>query len=185
VLAALGEDAPQIAPGDLRSIAARCDFLGINYYFPETVADAPGQGGIATRVVHTPGAAQTAFGWPIEPAGMVELLTRVQRDYGPQAVYLTENGACFDDVPDASGRIQDAERQRFLADHFDAARQVLGAGVPLKGYFVWSLLDNFEWAEGYTRRFGLAYVDYASQRRRLKASGDWMRSFLHHERSAA
>ncbi|MFT7722378.1 MAG: GH1 family beta-glucosidase [Roseateles sp.] len=184
VLAALGDDAPRVEAGDLARIATPCDFLGVNYYFPETIADAPGGEGIATRVVPTPGAPLTAFGWPIVPEGMTELLTRVQRDYRPAAVYLTENGACFDDVPDADGFVQDDARQRFLAAHFAAALRAVRAGVPLKGYFVWSLLDNFEWAEGYTRRFGLTHVDYATQRRRLKASGEWFRHFLRAESPA-
>jgi beta-glucosidase len=178
VLAELGADAPRIEAGDLEAIAEPTDFLGINYYFPEVVADAPGGAGLRTRVVEQAGVARTGFGWPIAPQGMVDLLTRVQRDYAPKHVYLTENGACFDDIVGPDGRIEDAQRRSYLARHIEAARQLVRAGVPLEGYFAWSLLDNFEWAEGYTRRFGLTHVDYATQRRTLKASGQWYQSLL-------
>ena len=169
---------PHVEPGDLAQIAARTDFLGVNYYFPETVADAPGQGPMGTRVVETHGVPRTAFGWEVSPEGMVELLARVQRDYTPGPVYLTENGSTWDDVVGPDGRVQDTERRDYLAAHLAAARRALDAGVDLRGYFAWSLLDNFEWAEGYVRRFGLAYVDYATQRRTLKASGQWYARFL-------
>ena len=110
---------------------------------------------------------------------MVSLLQRVQRDYAPAQIYLTENGSTYDDVVSPDGSIDDPQRRSYLARHLLAARQAVEAGVPLKGYFAWSLLDNFEWAEGYLRRFGLTYVDYATQQRRLKASGIWYREFLH------
>ena len=109
---------------------------------------------------------------------MVDLLERVQRDYAPARVFLTENGSTWDDVLLPDGRVDDARRVSYLARHLAAARQALSKGVPLQGYFYWSLLDNFEWAEGYTRRFGLAYVDYATQERILKASGHWYARFL-------
>jgi beta-glucosidase len=109
---------------------------------------------------------------------MVDLLERVHRDYAPGPIYLTENGSTWDDVVLPDGRVDDVRRVSYLARHLDAARQVLARGVPLKGYFYWSLLDNFEWAEGYTRRFGLAYVDYATQKRTLKSSGHWYAQFL-------
>ncbi len=177
-LALLGSLAPQVQPGDLEAIAAPTDFLGVNYYFPEVVADAPGQGPLATRVVDEPGVERTAFGWPVSPQGLVDLLLRVQRDWAPNRVFLTENGSTYDDVVLPDGRIEDAERRSYLARHLEAARRAREAGVPLEGYFAWSLLDNFEWAEGYVRRFGLTYVDYATQRRTLKASGRWYAGFL-------
>jgi len=102
----------------------------------------------------------------------------VQRDYAPSQVYLTENGSTYDDVVLPDGHIEDAQRRSYLARHLHAAKVSLARGVPLKGYFAWSLLDNFEWAEGYVRRFGLTYVDYATQKRTLKASGQWYAQFL-------
>lgn len=179
VWALLGRQAPQVQPGDLDTIAAATDFLGVNYYFPEVVADAPGTGAMATRVVDREGVERTAFGWEVSPGGMVSLLERVHRDWQPGCIFLTENGSTYDDVVLADGSIQDYERRSYLARHLEASREAVVRGVPLKGYFAWSLLDNFEWAEGFVRRFGLTYVDYASQQRTLKASGQWYAQFLH------
>lgn len=178
VLKLLGDDAPDIREGDLAAIAAKTDFLGVNYYFPEVVADAPGAGPIATRVIEREGVERTAFGWEVSPGGMVDLLQRIQRDWNPAAVYLTENGSTFDDKVLPDGSICDVERRSYLARHLVAALEAIKSRVPLKGYFAWSLLDNFEWAEGYVRRFGLTYVDYKTQTRTLKASGQWYADFL-------
>ncbi|MDE2372094.1 MAG: beta-glucosidase [Burkholderiales bacterium] len=174
----LGADAPVVLAGDFETIAAPTDFLGVNYYFPEVVADAPGAGPIATRVVDRPGVERTAFGWEIAPQGLVTLLDRIRADWHPAAIYITENGSTFDDVVAPDGRVDDPKRLDYLARHLAAAREALAHGVPLKGYFAWSLLDNFEWAEGYVRRFGLIHVDYATQRRTVKASGHWYAGFL-------
>ncbi len=178
VLALLGSDVPQVQAGDMDAIATATDFLGINYYFPEEVADDPAGGAVRSRVVERHGVERTAFGWEVSPQGMVTLLDRVQRDYAPAQVYLTENGSTYDDVVLPDGRIEDAGRRSYLARHLEAAKTALAHGVPLKGYFAWSLLDNFEWAEGYVRRFGLTHVDYATQQRTLKASGHWYANFL-------
>jgi beta-glucosidase len=173
-----GDRAPALFEGDLEAIAAPTDFLGVNYYFPENVSDAPGVPPIATRV-HVPDQAErTAFGWQVAPEGMVELLERIHGDYAPAEIHITENGSCYDDAPGPDGEIDDVERRSFLARHLAAAREALARGVPIRGYFAWSLLDNFEWAEGYQRRFGLAHVDFSTQRRSLKASGRWYRDFL-------
>ena len=178
VLALMGGHAPVIHAGDLQTIATPADFLGVNYYFPEVVADAPGEGVTQSRIVESDDVERTAFGWEVSPQGMVDLLERVQRDYAPARIFLTENGSTWDDVLLPDGRVDDARRVSYLARHLAAARQALSKGVPLQGYFYWSLLDNFEWAEGYTRRFGLVYVDYGTQQRILKASGNWYARFL-------
>jgi beta-glucosidase len=109
---------------------------------------------------------------------MSELLARIERDYHPGDMYITENGSCYDDVVGADGEIDDVKRRHYLMRHLDALQQAIAGGVPVKGYFAWSLIDNFEWAEGYLRRFGLIHVDYATQQRRLKSSGKWYRAFL-------
>lgn len=178
VWALLGDNAPQMQTDDLANIATPTDFLGINYYFPEIVADAPGQGPLATRVVEAHGVERTAFGWEVSPEGMVTLLSRVAKDYQPAPIYLTENGSTYDDVVGADGSINDVERRRYLQRHLLALREILAQGIAVKGYFAWSLLDNFEWAEGYIRRFGLTHVDFVTQQRRLKLSGQWYRAFL-------
>lgn len=174
----IGAAVPQVLAGDSEAIAVRTDFLGINYYFPEAVADAPELGPLHVRLTQVPGVARTAFGWPVSPQGMVTLLERVQREYAPAAIYITENGASYEDTVLPDGRIEDSDRLTFLREHISAAHRAIESGVPLRGYFAWSLLDNFEWAEGYLRRFGIVHVDFASQRRTPKASALWFRQFL-------
>ncbi len=181
IWAILGESAPVVEDGDLASIATPTDFLGVNYYFPEIVADAPGVGVMSTRVIETKDVERTAFGWEVSPEGMVTLLSRVASDYRPAEIYITENGSTYDDTVTPEGRVEDIQRRNYLVRHLLALRQIVDMGIPVKGYFAWSLLDNFEWAEGYIRRFGLTYVDFDTQERRLKASGEWYRAFLRGE----
>jgi beta-glucosidase len=177
-LALVGDQAPIVLPGDLEAIAVPTDFLGVNYYFPETVADAPGHAPLDARILPPRGDEITAMGWEVEPRGLAELLARVERDYRPGPIYVTENGSCYDDTVGANGRIEDTQRRHYLMRHLGALRDALGDGVPVQGYFAWSLVDNFEWAEGYRKRFGLVHVDYATQQRRLKDSAHWYRAFL-------
>ncbi|MFL6672292.1 MAG: GH1 family beta-glucosidase [Massilia sp.] len=174
----VGGAAPVVQPGDMEAIAVATDFVGVNYYFPETIAHAPGHAPLAARVLPPDGVETTAMGWEVEPRGLAELLVRVERDYHPGAIYITENGSCYEDVPGPDGEVDDVQRRRYLVRHLLALKDAVAAGVPVKGYFAWSLIDNFEWAEGYLRRFGLVHVDYATQQRRLKSSGKWYRSFL-------
>jgi beta-glucosidase len=179
ILELVGDAAPAVLPGDLDAIAAPTDFLGVNYYFPETIADDPGHAPLGARVLPPDAAAETtAMGWPVEPEGMAELLARVENDYHPGPIYVTENGSCYEDVVDADGRVDDTQRRHYLMRHLGALREAIDGGVPVKGYFAWSLVDNFEWAEGYQKRFGLVHIDYASQQRRLKDSAKWYQSFL-------
>jgi len=170
--------------GDVAVIATPIDVLGINYYSPSFVADGahspgdpayPGTDGIAFLPAT---GATTAMGWPIEPAGLTALLERVARDYPGVPLIITENGAAFDDRV-ADGRVQDLDRVAYLDGHLRAAHEAISRGVDLRGYLVWSLLDNFEWAEGYRKRFGIVYVDYTSQRRMLKDSARWYREVIH------
>ncbi|HEY5801181.1 MAG TPA: GH1 family beta-glucosidase [Burkholderiaceae bacterium] len=180
-LALAGDAAPVVLPGDLDAIAVKTDFLGVNYYFPETIADAPGHGPLNAAVLPPHNVQTTAMGWEVAPQGLTELLQRIERDYRPGPMYITENGSCFDDVVGPDGEIDDTERRRYLMRHLGALNEAIAAGVPVQGYFAWSLMDNFEWAEGYLRRFGLIHIDYATQQRRLKGSGKWYQSFLRQE----
>jgi beta-glucosidase len=178
VVEALGADAPRVEPGDMQTIAAPLDFLGVNYYSRNVFR--------ADGVVdpHTLGSELTDMGWEVYPQGLTDLLCRLHRDYALPDVYVTENGAAFpDDCVDS--RVVDVARTRYIASHIAAAGRALAAGVPLKGFMVWSLLDNFEWASGYAKRFGIVHVDYATQRRTPKASADWYRDFLRAERMSA
>jgi beta-glucosidase len=120
----------------------------------------------------------TASGWEINPEGLLEVLLRLDREYPAIPLAVTENGAAFDDLVTSDGRVLDQGRIDFLDAHFRVSAQAMEAGVDLRGYFVWSLLDNFEWAEGYTRRFGLIHVDFASGERRLKESALWYRDII-------
>ena len=118
-----------------------------------------------------PGLPTTAMDWPIDGDGLYEVLTRLQRDYPATPLMVTENGAAFDDYVDPAGQVHDGERVAYLHEHLSACRRAIAQGVDLRGYFAWSLLDNFEWAYGYAKRFGLVHVDYPTQRRTMKASG--------------
>nr|WP_320773099.1 GH1 family beta-glucosidase [Streptomyces sp. CRN 30] len=167
---------PPVEDGDLETIAQPLDFLGVNYYFRNVVKPSDEPHGY--RSVQQTDRPSTAMPWEIYPEGMTSLLTRLTREYGDLPLYITENGAAFDDTAspvDASGRIQDADRIAFLADHLAAVGRARAAGADVRGYFCWSLLDNFEWAYGYAKRFGLVHVDYATQRRTPKASALWLR----------
>jgi beta-glucosidase len=168
-----------IADGDLDRIAVPLDFLGVNYYTRNTVA-ATAEDARATELPPSLGVAvlpadgaSTAMGWPVEPEGLTEVLMRLHVDYGAERLLITENGAAFPDRVDDAGRVRDPDRVEYLRAHVEAARRAVEAGVPLGGYFVWSFLDNFEWAAGYSKRFGLVHVDFATQRRILKDSGRW------------
>jgi beta-glucosidase len=171
VLAVLGADAPAVEPGDLAAIATPMDFLGLNYY-SRAVVSAAGPWDVASS-----GREITAMGWEIYPEGLTELLLRLHRDYAVPPLFVTENGGAFDDRLE-DGRVHDARRTAYIASHIEAVGDALRQGVPMAGYMVWSLLDNFEWASGYAKRFGIVHVDYASQRRTLKDSALWYRDFL-------
>ena len=169
-----------VRDGDLEKISAPLDFLGVNYYMRHTVREAEGARagsilfpGMRARTVKPHGAETTATGWPIEPDGLTEILVRLKDEYTGLPIFVTESGAAFHDYVDPEGGVDDEERVSYLEAHFRAAHKAMEEGVDLKGYFVWSLLDNFEWAEGYSKRFGLVYVDYATQRRTPKASARW------------
>jgi beta-glucosidase len=141
-----------------------------------------------SAVVETspPEAPLTEMGWAVDPDGLGDLLRRLHREYGDLALYVTENGAAFADVVAADGGVHDQERTAYLAAHLRSSAAAISDGVPLRGYFVWSLMDNFEWAHGYSKRFGVVHVDYATQRRRVKDSGRWYADFIraHRERPA-
>jgi beta-glucosidase len=155
------------------------DFLGVNYYRRERIVAAPPvpEWGIGAVVLEASGD-HTANGWEIHADGLRATLRRVARDYVPPAIAITENGATFEDVVGDDGSVDDADRLRYLAAHLEASANAIADGVPLIGYFAWSLLDNFEWALGYGTRFGIVHVDYATQRRTPKASGRWYRALL-------
>jgi len=129
-------------------------------------------------------ASYTAMGWEIFPDGLANILTRIHHEYAPKALVVTESGAAFDDHRDGNGNIHDQQRIHYLQGHIQTVAQVIRQDVPIKGYVVWSFLDNFEWSEGYRKRFGLVYVDYPTQRRIVKDSGRWYASFVASQRES-
>ncbi|MFO0582722.1 MAG: GH1 family beta-glucosidase [Anaeromyxobacter sp.] len=161
-----------LQPGDLATIAAPVDFLGLNYYSRSIRRSARvPEAENAPRTVFEPADAdRTDMGWEVWPRGLHDTLVRLHREYRVPKVYVTENGVAYPEGPDASGRVRDARRSAYLTSHLAACATALQEGVPLAGYFHWSLLDNFEWAHGYKMRFGLVHVDYATQRRTPKDS---------------
>ena len=161
---------PPVGDGDLATIATPTDHLGLNYYFRQVVTDDPDGPLPRARMVPVPNAVHTDMDWEVHPAGLEQLLTRLAEEYRPPRVFVTENGSAWpDEVVD--GTVADLERADYLETHVAAALRAAGNGVPLAGYFVWSLLDNFEWAYGYAKRFGLVHVDYTTQVRTMKDSG--------------
>ena len=173
---------------DLTRIAAPLDFLGVNYYFPSDIAEGPylvedprqrTATVLAAEPVVAPGAERTATGWPISADGLYRLLTWLKATYPAlPPIYITENGRACDDVLTPDGTVHDVDRVRYLDDHLGALSLAMRDGIDVRGYYCWSLLDNFEWAEGYAKRFGLVYVDYATQKRIPKDSFAWYRDVI-------
>lgn len=176
-LAAILGQMPEVRAGDMDVIAQPLDFLGVNYYSSQVVEADPNTGALwPVRQVATQ-ARVTDMGWPVVPRGLTDLLLRLTRDYGPLALMITENGAAYPDVPE-QGQVRDQERIRYLQEHIEAVASAMKQGADVRGYYVWSLMDNFEWAFGYSKRFGLMYVNYQTQERIPKQSAQWYREFL-------
>ena len=184
LFADMGVHPPPGEEADMQLISTPLDFLGVNYYSRALIGTRrhvsvpQGTSEAYEQIVPVPGASYTHMAWEIYPRGVRDVLQRVWRDYAPPLILLTENGAAFDDRWDGANQAADTRRRQFLHDHIQELEEALVQGVPLGGYFVWSLLDNFEWADGYSKRFGLVYVDYATQRRIIKESGHWYAAFI-------
>jgi beta-glucosidase len=162
-----------VQPGDMEQIRQKIDFLGVNYYAPMYQrVDPAGLLGTNWGAL-PPGMQVTAMEWGVDPTGLTEILSELRDHYGNPRVYITENGAYFKEAPGPSGRIDDRERINYLRDHIVTANHAIASGVNLGGYFVWTLIDNWEWAHGYAAKFGLAAVDRATLTRSPKASFDW------------
>ncbi|MFJ8578461.1 GH1 family beta-glucosidase [Micromonospora sp. NPDC093277] len=172
-----GLDTAAVRDGDLDVIAAPLDVLGVNYYNPTGVRAAEEGSPLPFEMVPLAGYPRTAFDWPVVPDGLRDLLLQLHDRYGDALppIQVTESGCAYDDEPDTDGRVHDPERIAYLDGHIRAVRAAMAEGVEVTGYFVWSLLDNWEWAEGFTKRFGLVHVDYATQRRTPKSSYAWFR----------
>jgi len=171
-----GREVPAIERGDLGVIATPLDFVGANNYSRRFVRASPDGG--APLDVRAPSGELTAMGWEIYPAGIREVLTRLHREYGIRSLFVAENGAAFGDVRTHDGAIHDLERIKYFDAYLAEVAAAMADGVPVRGYFVWSLLDNFEWAEGYSKRFGLVFVDYPTLERIPKDSFYWYRDLI-------
>ncbi|AZR73767.1 beta-glucosidase [Anoxybacter fermentans] len=163
---------------DLEIINQKIDFLGINYYLRLVVKHNPDYNIFGVETVKPEGREYTEMGWEVYPEGLYDLLIRLHKDYAPEALYITENGAAYQDQIDADGRVHDQKRIAYLKAHLKNAHRAIEAGVPVKGYYIWSLMDNFEWAFGYSKRFGLIYINYDNQQRILKDSAYWYRTII-------
>jgi beta-glucosidase len=174
-----GEGWQQPPAGDYALTGEKIDFLGINYYSRGLTVDDPSAWPVRIRTVKNPGATYTDVGWEVVPSAFTELLVRIAREYGNPEVYITENGSAFYDPPTArDGRVDDPLRTQYLQDHLAAVHAAIAQGANVRGYFVWSLLDNLEWALGYSKRFGIVHVDYQTQVRTPKTSAHYYRDVI-------
>ena len=176
VIDALGAS-PEIHSGDMELIAQDLDFLGVNFYFRQTVAADQNSKPLPIRSVNRENVKKTAMNWEVHPQAFEEILLRISKEYSPKAIYITENGSAWNDEV-INGEIIDDERIDYLVRHLDAMRSARNQGAPILGYFAWSFLDNFEWAYGYEKRFGLIHVDYKTQTRTPKKSALFYRQLL-------
>ncbi len=163
---AAGDEFPEIKPGDMALVSQKLDFLGINFYSRSMI-------GTQGQISPIPGSEYTEMGWEVCAPAFRRLLNRINNEYKLPPIYIMENGAAFQDVVTADGKIHDERRLDYLRQHFTQVRLAMQDGVDVRGYFVWSLLDNFEWGHGFTKRFGLVHTNYETQKRTIKDSGAW------------
>jgi len=173
IVEAFGREVP-IHSGDLNVISSPLDFLGLNYYFRQTVEYDAEATPLPYRQVRTPKVERTGMDWEVNAETFTELLLRINKDYAPKEFFITENGSAWDDEV-INGKVDDPKRVSYLERHLDAMFKAKNLGIPISGYFAWSLMDNFEWAYGYAKRFGLIYVDYETQKRIPKSSAYYYR----------
>jgi beta-glucosidase len=164
--------APPVADGDMAVISAPIDFLGVNYYNRAVVGEDENWGPMRVRFARVEGE-YTEMDWEVYPPGIYNVLMWLHENYTPSALYVTENGAAFKDTVTSDGKIFDPQRQLFLEGYLAQVQRATQDGAQVRGYFVWSLLDNFEWAFGYSKRFGITYIDFQTLKRTLKQSGEW------------
>ncbi|MCZ7574791.1 MAG: GH1 family beta-glucosidase [Ardenticatenaceae bacterium] len=172
------EGLPFVRAGDLESIATPTDFLGVNYYTRAILRDEQALDNLPQTTFPAPESERTTMDWEVYPDGLYQILRRLHVEYRPAKMFVTENGASYPDEPDANGHVKDLRRLDYLRRHFMAAHRAIAEGFPLAGYFVWSLVDNFEWARGYTQRFGIVLVDCKTRRRVPKESALWYKDII-------
>ena len=163
----LGNKVPDVEAGDMALISQQLDYLGVNFYFRFVVSQTDG------RIIEIPGAEYTDMGWEVNASAFHQLLTQINSNYRLPPIYITENGAAYKDQLTEHGTVHDKERILYLDKHLTELHRAIQDGVDVRGYFVWSLMDNFEWAFGFSKRFGIVHVDYETQKRTCKDSGHW------------
>jgi beta-glucosidase len=174
-----GEAWPAFAPDEVAAIREPIDFVGVNYYSRRVVRHDGAALPPHTAAVPVPGALTMKTGWEVFPSGLTRTLLWVRERYGPVPIYVTENGGAFEDPATAvDGRVDDPLRVRCYREHLLALREAIARGVDVRGYFAWSLLDNLEWSSGFSLRFGIVHVDFATQQRTVKASGAYYREII-------
>jgi beta-glucosidase len=178
LLAWYADKAPRIEPGDMELIGVRVDFLGVNYYSRIVIRADVEDTLLGVKAVVPAGSEVTETGWEVYPQGIVEVLCRVHDEYQHPAIYVTENGAAFRDEMKNDGEIDDRQRLQFLSEHISHIHRAIQQGIDLRGYFVWSLMDVFEWDSGYSKPFGIVHVDRNTLKRTVKKSGLWYRQFI-------
>jgi beta-glucosidase len=168
-----------VQPGDMDTIMAPTDFIGLNYYGRNLHRSDDPENGTQVFFPHpkTP-EHWTEMDWENHPEGLTGILGRVYFDYTPLKIYITENGASYSTPPDEHGNVPDVHRTNYLRTHFAAMHRAIQAGVPLAGYFAWSLMDNFEWSFGFMQRFGIVWVNYETQERIIKDSAKWYKTVI-------
>ncbi len=166
-----------IRPGDMEAMRDKLDFIGINLYQRTRVANAPQDRNLGTRGIPGEGP-RTEFNWEVWPAAIYQMIMRVTKDYGRPPIYVTENGCSYSDGPGADGRVHDDKRIEFLNGYIGQVGRALAEGADVRGYYCWTLIDNFEWAMGFSQRFGIVHVDFDSLKRTVKDSGYWMRDLI-------
>ena len=176
----IGPHRPHVRAGDMATIRQPVDFVGVNYYMTHAVAHEVGGTLLKTtsKMVSAPGWGRTEMGWGVNPPGLTAVLLDIKEKYGNPPMLVTENGCALQDTPDENGFVNDRGRVNFVREHLLAVHQAIQAGADVRGYYVWSLMDNFEWAEGYRPRFGIVRVDYATGERTPKHSAHWYRQVI-------
>jgi beta-glucosidase len=176
----IGPHLPRVEDGDLAQIQQPIDFLGVNHYRTHEVAHEPDGSLLKARLAHysAPGWGNTDMGWGINPQGLKEVLLGLKEQYGNPTVHITENGCALPDAPNETGTVADGDRIDYLGAYLRAAHEAIEAGVDLRSYYVWSLMDNFEWARGYGQRFGLVRVEAETLKRIPKQSAAWYRQVI-------
>ncbi|MBL8103346.1 MAG: family 1 glycosylhydrolase, partial [Anaerolineales bacterium] len=178
-----GTDMAFVQDGDLETIAVPLDFVGVNYYTRNIVRSEVSDAENVPQTVFR-GDEITEMDWEVFPEGLYKILGRLYFDYDFPAIHITENGAAFVDEIDSDGEVDDPARLSYIQRHLQQVHRAIEAGIPVKGYFAWSLMDNFEWGFGYSKRFGLVYVDYKTQKRIVKSSAKWYQRAIEHNSAA-